>query len=84
MRQYFMPYGKKYSGHMPFGKGSGQCNSTLCHMARSIPGTCLLARAQGNAIVLHILCQYACFCFQKMPIRSLAATDTVYYSLQEE
>jgi len=23
-----MPYGKKYSGHMPFGKGSGQCNST--------------------------------------------------------
>ena len=28
MRKYFMPYGKKYSGHMPFGKGSGQCNST--------------------------------------------------------
>jgi hypothetical protein len=21
---YFMPYGKKYSVHMPFGKGSGQ------------------------------------------------------------
>jgi hypothetical protein len=28
MRKYFMPYGKKYYGHMPFGKGSGQCNST--------------------------------------------------------
>ncbi len=24
MRKYFMPYGKKYSWHMPFGKGSGQ------------------------------------------------------------
>jgi hypothetical protein len=47
-----MPYGKKYSVHMPFGKGLGQCNITLCRMARSIPGTCLLARARGNAIVL--------------------------------
>jgi hypothetical protein len=28
LRKYFMPYGKKYSWHMPFGKGSGQCNST--------------------------------------------------------
>jgi hypothetical protein len=91
MRQYFMPYGKKYSGHMPFGKGLGQCNSTLCHMARSIPGTCLLARAPGNAIVLSAIVQSPCqlihqvihcFCFKKMPIRS--ATDTVYYSLQEE
>jgi hypothetical protein len=35
-----------------------------------------LARAWGNAIVLHTLCNYACFCFKKMPIRS--ATDTVY------
>jgi hypothetical protein len=76
-----MPYGKKYSGHMPFGKGSGKCNSTLCHMARSIPGTCLLARARGNATVLHTLCHFACFCFKKMPIRS--ATDIVYYSLQD-
>jgi hypothetical protein len=23
-----LPYGKKYSWHMPFGKGSGQFNST--------------------------------------------------------
>jgi hypothetical protein len=22
MRKYFMPYGKKYCGHMPLGKGS--------------------------------------------------------------
>jgi hypothetical protein len=58
MQQYFMPYGKKYSGHMPFGKGSGQCNSTLCHMAaRSIQGTCLLARARGNAPVLYAIWQ---------------------------
>ncbi len=82
MRKYFMPYGKKYSRHMPFGKGSGQWGSTLCHMARSIPGTCLLARARGNAKVLHTWCHYACICFKQMPIRS--ATDTVSYSSQEE
>jgi hypothetical protein len=34
-------------------------------MARSIPGTCLLARALGNAIVLYTLCHYACFCYKK-------------------
>ncbi len=53
MREYFMPYGKKYSEHMPFGKGSGNNGSP-------------------------------CFCFKnlKMPIRS--ATDTMYYSSQEE
>ncbi len=28
MRKVFMPYGKKYSGHVPFGKGLGQCKST--------------------------------------------------------
>ncbi len=60
-----MPHGKRYSGHMPFGQGSGQCNSTLCYMARCIQGTCLLARAWGNAIVLHTLCHFACFVSRK-------------------
>ncbi len=46
-----MPYGKKYAWHMPFDKGLGQWDSTLCQMARSNSGTCLLARARGNAIV---------------------------------
>jgi hypothetical protein len=56
--QYFMPYGKKYSMHMPFGKGSGQRDSTLCHtMARSIPSTCLLARARVNEGVLYAIWQ---------------------------
>jgi hypothetical protein len=40
-----------------------------------------MARAWGNAMVLHTLCHYACFCFKKMPISS--ATDTVFYPLQD-
>ncbi len=67
-----MPYGKKYSRHMPFGKGSGQCNSTQCNSTEPLP----------TYTSSYTLCHYACFCFKKMPIRS--ATDTVYYSLQEE
>jgi len=32
-------------------------HGTLCHMARSIPGTCLLARARGNEKVLYAIWQ---------------------------
>ena len=48
-----MPYGKKYSEHMPFGKGSGNNSSP-------------------------------CFCFKDLIMPICSATDTVYYSSQEE